>query len=768
MTTPNILRLTPNGERAINNASAGGIQIKPYTASIGNYVGEVPALVPDSLLGDAIHSGRIRYIQVLSEKLTRFTLEIPAEVEGVLGECLVSLEDATVAAHAVIQPPRVKESGKALRIELLLHVGEFSTDVISIELCEFSSIPTVARVEDLPSPIKAMESAIGVLDLNSNRDGSFSPNLAVRYGEGSQHWGFGGWNRIYSGEIGKSKVINNAEFHIPDALVGIISDGELVLQAVSGGSAGESRKAVCANGKIKCSVKGFTSLSGSETLNIWASNGGETVSSLPPRDSIPSDWVLTAGKATPVWSKPNAAGSNGQSAALYTPPSKLKINHFMQDGNNGISYDMGVAVENNNYLMNSLSGVTQHRNAFDIQSNIISYAEPITNELTIMGRAFTHEPSTGDFLTIKSASFVADGSKRKFKLPLDVTRQQDVIVFVEQMDQNYNAYTVDLDNQEVVFNSSPDAGYRVEVNAFTYEKKQGYSTNIDVFNVRTFETESIFELPIEPEDIDMVFVSMDGLHIHKSNLTLSGRRIAISSEIKEGISLEFMVFSNKLSLGSPASNLVGVATGLNRCNSGLELILHGAPSVVVPIDLINLTGDGRIKVQGAYPDYTISFVDEGDSETPAGTVLMAQTTSKNEESVGELNVPIRIDLNGNNVIVEATANFSAELGEGFYSETGVETFDAVCVLQQANAKEAAYGTRGKGTAVNTFSFLGTSSADEATAYSHISRTVCETIRADNHKAGYLNLVAKCKLSNVDIERYDTWLSAEISIKVTVV
>lgn len=768
MTTPNILRLTEAGKRAINNANAGGIQIKPYTATIGDYTGEVPSLVPDAIQGNAIHSGRIRYIQVMSEKVTRFTIEIPEPVEGVIGECLISLEDATVLAHATIQPPRNKEAGKALRVELILHLDEFNSDVISVELSELASIPTVARVEDLPSPINAMESAIGVLDLTANPDGSHSPNIALRYGEGSQHWGFCGWNRIFSGEVGKSKVINNAEFHIPDILIGVIPDGDLILQAVTGGSAGESRKAVCANGKIKCVVKGFTTLSGSESLSIWVANGGEAVSSLPPREGVPSDWVLTAGKATPVWAQPSGANSGAQSAALYSAPSKLKINTFMQDGNNNISYDMGVEVENNNYVLTSLTGVTQLRRSFDILSSSITFAENIPNDLTIMGRAFTHEPSTGDFLTIQSADYTADGTKRKFKLPIEVTRQSDVIVYVEQMDQNFNSYTVDLDTQEVVFNTAPDAGYSVEVNAFQYTKKQGYSTNIDVFNFRTSETENVFELPIEPEDVDMVFMFMDGLHVHKRNMTLSGRRIAISAEIPEGINLEFMVFSNKVSLGSPASNLNGVVTGLNRCNTGLELIRHGAPSVMVPIEVINLKGEGRVKVHGSYPDFSIEIVEDGSEETPAGTILMAQTINKSAEAVGELNVPIRIDLNGNDVIVEATANFSAELGEGFYSESGIETFEAVCVLQQANAKEAAYGTRTKGTAMNNFSFLGNSSEDEAIAYSHISRTVCETVKSNNHKAGYLNLVVKCKLSNVDIERYDTWLSSEVSIKVTVI
>lgn len=768
MTTPNVLRLTESGKRAINNASAGGIQVKPYTATIGNYTGEVPTVAPDAILGNAIHSGRIRYIQVLSEKVTRFTVELPAEVEGTIGEMIVSLEDATVLGHATIQPTREKVAGESKRIELLMFLDEFNSDVISVELSELASIPTVARVEDLPSPINAMEAAIGVLDLCANADNTFSPNIAIRYGEGSQHWGFCGWNRIFSGEVGQAKVINNSEFNIPDILVGVIPEGEVILQAVSGGSAGESRKAVCANGKIKCSVLGFTALSGKETMSIWVNSNGEAVSSLPPREGVPSDWVLTAGKAAPAWAQPSSNGGNGQSQALYIPPSKLKLNSFMQDGNNSMTYDMGIEVESNCYVLTSLTGVTQHRRSFDVQGEALTFAEDIPNELTVFGRAFTHEASTGDFLTIKSASYVSDGSNRRYKLPINVVRQDDVIVYAEQMDQNLNAFTVDLANQEVVFNSAPDAGYRVEVNAFSYEKKQGYSTQIEVFNFRTVETENVFELPIEPESVDMVFMFMDGLHVHKDNLTLSGRRIAVSAEIKAGINLEFMVFSNKLSLGSPASNLEGVVTGVNRCNTGLEVLRHGAPSIKVPIELISLTGEGRIQVSGSYPDYAISIVEDGSEETPAGTLLMAKTLNKNAESVGELNIPIRIDLNGNDVLVEATANFSAELGEGFYSENGVETFEAVCVLQQANAKEAAYGTRTKGTAVNNFSFLGQSSEDEAIAFSHLSRTVCETVKAENHKAGYLNLTAKCKLSNVDIERYDTWLSAEVSIKVTVI
>ncbi len=768
MTTANILRLTTNGEQAVNNADAGGIQVRPAFAKFGNYSGEVPAIVPTDILGSVVYQGNIHYIQVLSAASTRFTIEIPSEVEGVLGECVIYLEDGTALAHATIQPNREKVKGKALRVDLVMMLSNNTSHVIDISLSEFGSIPTVANLRSLPAPSTAMESAIGVLDCQLNVDGTYSPSIAMRFGAGGQQWGFVGWDKIYTGEVGAGNVISNGEFRVPDEISTSLPNTDLILQLINGSAAGESRKGYYDGATIQIKEAAFTELKGNETINIWIPQvSGESGQMLPPRDGVPKDWVLVRGDKKPTWAKPtNQHASSG--TKLYHAPSRLRVNPIIFDGTGAETYDLGVSPESTNYIMCSLSGVTQSRDAMSISSNLLTFAEPINDELTVFARALTKEPSSGDYLHIKVAHYVGDGNTKRFKLPDSVENVNDVIVYVEKFDQNYSSFSVDMNSMEVVFTAAPNAGYTIEINAFVYEKIAGYSTEVLTFNYYLSESTNLFELPIEPESVNSCFVSLQGIHIHKNKLTLAKNKLVIGENIPEGISVEVMVFNNILSQGSPNSDLNGVVTGVIRTCKGLEVLMHNKHSHVIPLPVVRIEGDEGVKVVGEYPHFKVGLENTSGSKQASGKLLDAQTVYQGREGVLEITYPIKIDLRENDVHINANANFSAEIGPGFAPTNYLEQLQGVLGIKTAGMEEPSYDTRSRGSVTTGFSCLGTSAEDDATAYANCSRSLDIIIRHQNHKSGYVTLIAKAMIANVDVDAYQTYLGVEVSYNLRVV
>lgn len=768
MTTANILRLTQLGEQAVNNADAGGLQVKPAFAKIGNFAGEPPAEVPTQLIGSELHSGNIHYIQVISAASTRFTFEIPAEVEGQIGECLVYLEDGTPLAHATINPQREKVKGKALRIDLILMLSNKNSHAIDITLSEFGSIPTVASLRALPSPVNSMESAVGVLDLQLNTDGSRSPSVAIRYGAGSQMWGFVGWDKIYTGEIGNSNVISNGEFRVPTLIQESLPNGELIVQVVSGGAAGESRKAVYDGASIQIQEAAFSTLKGSETINIWIPDAkGESVSTLPPREGIPRDWVLIRGDKSPRWAKPtNQSGQNG--TKLYIPPSRLKINPIIFDGLGVETYELGVIPQSSNYVMCSISGITQHRSALAITGSQLTFAEEITDELTVLARAFTKEPSSGDYMKIKTEHYSGDGKKTRFKLPQPVENVNDVIIYVEKMDQNFSSYSVDINTMEIVFTAPPSAGYAIEVNAIAYEKVAGYSTTIQTFTYKISESTNILELPFEPESVDMCFVSIQGIHVHKNRLTLAKNKLAIAETIQSDLEVEVLIFNNVLALGSPNSDLDGVVTGMIRTCKGMEILMHNRPSQTIPLPKIEILGDADIEVIEDYPSFKIQLKSNANKQKRSGTTIDAQTVYQGQENVIEVTYPVKIDLMEMDLHINATANFSAEVGPGFMPNNDSEQLQCILGISTPNAKEPSFDSRSRGSVNAGLICLGKDSQSEAMAYGNASRSLDIIVKSENHPSGYVTLIAKSRLANLDADAYETYMGVELSYSIKVV
>jgi hypothetical protein len=808
--TPDILHLTEAGQQAIANADVGGLLVNPRTFRIGEFTSDDPDQffidngIPSSLQGNVIYTGTISYVQVLDRNTVRFTLDIPQNIPADLnlnddqvpsvgiGELLVQLEDGTSLGYCLYSKPFSKRANESVRIEVLLHVSSGDSHTVNVTLSEFGSIPNVMSVADLPSPVSALANAVGVNDLSINNDGSTSPGIAHKFGPGGAHWGYGGHTRIYNGDLLGGTVDNAAIFRLDQA----INDGNLlesttvIVQVLQGDGAGETRKFTTETDgsglQFRATNTAFTNLSENSVISIWKPIESGTGSSCPwppGGEDVPSHWVLQRGIECPQWVDP--LRSQGQGTTLYHPPGSLKVTaHILAPedvaGNRTfIMYqkDLSIAqsekaqihryshTKNNNYAYISLSGATQHREAFEITENVIEFAEELPDEVQIDARLFRLDPSAGALLNVRYSETPADGTRTIFDIPIEadetITSPEQCFVFVDPFLQAINAYTIDIENKQIVFVTAPPTGVIVETNAFVTTQVNGYATHIHTQNYLTRDLTRVLQLPFTPQDKGLVFISEQGLHVNRSLYNIVDDRVIFRRDIDPDREVEVMIFRNILSEGSPDQSIRGVITDAVTTSKSIELIRHNAERIRIPVPKFEVQGGSGITVRGSYPNFVI----ESDL---AQTIALDNPVNFNnqfsEEDAEEIIYTTRVEFKGD-VIVRATADFSCKLGPGFGSDDGLESMQFVLGYKTHSQNEPEYARNIKGTGEAGFSVVAQDKSDTY-AYGSSSVTQSWTIKASNNPSGFIDIVAKMRVRNARVSDYSSLLKTNLDVQVT--
>lgn len=799
--TPDIIHLTPAGSQALLNADSGGILVAPKYFKVGNLeVSDVEDFyeqegIPENLVSSTVHQGKIQYIQVLSENTVRFTFDIPTSVpaaEGssvAIGELVIMLEDNTVIGHCVYAQPFTKRNGEGMRIDASLHIKEGNAQNIDVTHSEYGSIPAVMSIEDLPSPVTAIANAVAVQDLETNLDNSNSPGIVQKFGPGGAQWSFSGHTRIFNGEVGFENVYDPSEFKQPEATeTADVEAGDVVIvQVVSGTGAGETRRFTATqngdNIAYIATASAFSDLSDTSVINIWYPRHGNLgAAGLPGLDGVPSNYVLERGIEYPRWVPPLKANGNG--SVLYHPPGTLKMNAYViaPEDSAGIrtfvlyQKDLSQATSqksqihhyshtsNDNYSMVSLSGITQHREAFEIKENQIEFAEDLPSEVQVDARLFSLTPSTGAYLNIRYSETVADGSQTEFDIPVQgeetVSLSSDLIVYIDSFMQSINTYTVDTERQKIVFTTPPIQGLRVEVNAFVTQEVQGYATHIHTQNYLTRDLTKVLQLPFAPQEKGLVFVSEQGMHVNRSLFDVVDNRLIFKRDIDPDRSIEVQIFRNVLSQGTPDNSISGVITDSIVTSKSIKLIRHNAEPIIMPVPRFNIESGDGIKVTGTFPDYTVSSTLSQQIAKDSPQIFNNQSRQKNTE---EIIYTQRINFKGD-VLVKATADFSARLGPGFASEDGLENIDFVLGYKTHSVNEPEYGRNIKGT--GSAGFNVTDPTRQGTyAYADKSITQGWSVIKANNPSGFIDVVAKMRVRNGRISDYGSDLTVNLNIEV---
>lgn len=772
-----ILRLTEAGSQSIMSAEDGGILVNPKSYRLGDFIGEIPEAVPTELQGTEIEggSGNIFYIEVLDEETVRFTLDIGAEVGTVEGtlitEVMLYTDEGVALCYAQLANGYSKRKGVGIRIDALLTVTDGNASVINVTLAEHGSIPSVSDIANLPDPLLANTNAISVLNLIVGADGESVPGLAVKFGDGGQHWGFLGLERVFSGALGAGNALSNIEFQKPTIVEahGLEAGDRFVVQVVSGSGVGNTRRFTLEGAEgsetFQALDEGFPELLDSSSVSVWRqpkSSGTVNTCPWPPStDGIPKDWILSRGSTCPEWVPPVTA-KRSNLTKLYIPPSKLKIRPITKvSSSDKKRYELDAySPKNGNYVLLALQGVRQHRTAFEVWANYLEFSEELPNNIAMDFRVFTEEESTGTILRFVTKHYVSDGLTTRYSLGADIDSPAEAFLFAGRIQQGLSAYIIDKDTQELVLTEPFSAGTAIEIASITYEQLEGFSTQIRTANFKITETTNILELPFYPENKDQVFVTESGAYLHKDQYSIVGNRLSTTSDLEEGRVVEVMYFQNVKTEGTTYSDLPGVVTDIIPTAKGFQIIRHNEEPISLSMPELVLEPGTGININGSFPFYKIS-------STLAEQAAVESTRNYNLQQVVEDTIEVlvteRIKFTAD-IIIQATGDFHAKLGSGFAVGSGEERIQYVLGFKTSGQSEPAYGRGIKGTGENGFSVID---PNDSTAIAHSNANITQSwnlVKA-NHPSGYIDVIAKMRISGASLSNYGSTLTAGLNILV---
>lgn len=771
---PDRLLLTPDGEASLMSAEQGGVFIRPASFKVGNFSGTEPAVVAQDILGTILFQGQLFYVEVLNGKTARFTIEIPNTPDTIsITEAMIFLEDGTALGRVRTAVPYEKHSNRKIRLSFMLHLNTDIAHLIDVTLSTFGSIPAVPSIDFLPAASTAIANSILVLDAKLNPDGEYSPELTYRFGAGGGVWGFGGNERLFSGQVTVIDPANFTENDTVDAFE-LQSDDEVICSVSVGKGAGETRRFKIINGNFVAKNLGFSDLDGTSIIHIWRQIGGVGGSSsvggsgLPDRAGVGADWVLVAGDQTnsPYWS-PIAPGRNRTRGNIFNPSGKLKItpisltptksqktfNLYAEDPLASADPESWIHRysyrKNSNYSIVSLSGVCQHRPSFDLFNNRLEFSEDIPLGVTIDTRLFELEPHAGSRVSVVSMRFIGDGVTREFDLPAIPEDSTKVLTYFERALTIPSAYNIDLATGKIVFLEAVPTGLRFETNVFIHEDVENFATLVHTYRIVVKDRANVFVLPFTPSSKEQVFINVSGVHMYKDEYVLVGNKIILNSDITQEVPIEFMIFENVRSEGTSDTALRGMVVDAVRTFKGIELIRSGSDSLKIELPDIKLIQGKNCKIAGSFPEYEISF-DAGDKDNTGYGAISITETGENQ---AEISITHRIEVK-RDLILNVNAHFEAQLGPGFSSTTGQEEMQFSLGIKTLNSNEPDFGRQLKGTGTAGFG-VSSPTASGKTAFSNGSVGDALTLIAKNNPQGYVEIVAKMRVINAKVGDYNS-------------
>lgn len=764
------LVLLDAGEQALNNASAGGILIKPASFRMGDSDLYAASTQHTDIVGNFVCGGTIHHVETLSARVCRFVLTIDTRLlteRKEVKEVVVFFEGSIAFGRAVFAVPYFLEPNEPVRLSVVLATSRADLTTINVGVGEHEAIPSTAFLYRLPSPAQTDFNAIVALNGKRNPDGTSSPVIATRYGAGSFQWGFTDHNRVFNG---KPTSATSTTFKISSSL-SWAADEQVIVHVVAGSGEGQTRRYRWNAGAQEFRDPDAQALPNlaNATIGIWklittttgtgsGPGPGDGNLTIPPTTEIPQDWVLTPGSdGTLVWQPPKAASRI--ISTLYTGPSKLDVHALNFMGTGDIArYTTGELVpENANYIYPAVGLTTQHRSAFQLAASELEFAENIPSSVPIDLRVFTKSPSTGTRAVFTTLEFTGDSLTVEYDLGQAVESASHIFAFVQSTLQPITTYSIDQTTNKLRMIAPVEAGLDIEFKLLSYIQETGYSSRI-VTKTYSVQGETYYlKLPTSPQSIEQVFVSQSGAHIHQKNFTLIDDALVFTATLEPDVEVEVMVFENIQSQGSEQTGLNGIVIDGYVSHKNLTLLRHGAPPVELPIPapkiavgdgltIDNSTGTAMISLnEDAFPSLRNFRSWSVEQSSKVASVAATQTVTLTPSHAS---------------IYQVVADFSAKLGPGYQSAEGTENIEFVIGIRSAQSKEPDFGRqiRGTGTAG-----VISNNAKGNTAFSNASMTQLFKIDPANHTAETIDIVAKMRVNNANTAQFGVLLSINLSI-----
>lgn len=758
------LILSDVGLHAINNASAGGVLVDATTFKIGDSRLNPTSTTVEDIVGVQLFQGNIHHVEVLNRQTARFIFEVSKHAvvkDTVVSEICIYLSTGILLGRAVFKEPITLIAGETTRFNCLLVTSRCDLTQINVTVGDHSGLASTPFIHQLQSPAESTVNAVTVLNGMRNIDGSDTPVVAMRYSGGAFQWAFTDHTRIFNGKPSSATPTN---LTVP----GIeLEDNELcIVHVVSGGGVGRTRRYSYTGGKlVEADNQPLAGLNANSTVSVWkriftSGGGANGACQYPPAlTNIPRDWVLTRGVGDcPTWAPPKQGGIG--STLLWTPPSRLSFDVVTYTGTGDTArYPlMDLELDNVNYVQPVLGGVTQHRGTFDMSGNEIEFTENLDLGLAIELRMMSRVATNGSRLVMSITHAVGDSNTQTFKLGQKVENANYVKVYVRGILQSVTTYTYDAATQSISMVAPVVSGMAIELRAFAFVDAEGFSTQVGTHTFTTNDDTHFIELPFYPQSADYIEISQSGAHVHSNLYTLIGNKVILSGPIRRNLEIEVTHYDNQLSLGSSTNNLRGVVIDAVLSGRSLKLLRHGAPPVSLPIPGVSLESGPGIRISGNHPFYRIESTISEQLTDMGANFKVSDHRTLNDTT--EIMYTHRVQLS-RDIIITVHADFSAVLGPGFQSTEGNELAEYVVGFRSSKSKEADYGLQLPGTGKCGFNSLSGGLNDSA--YANASLTQVYEVIADNHKAGYIDIVVKLRVKNANIGQYGSVLTLNTNV-----
>lgn len=250
--------------------------------------------------------------------------------------------------------------------------------------------------------------------------------------------------------------------------------------------------------------------------------------------------------------------------------------------------------------------------------------------------------------------------------------------------------------------------------------------------------------------------------MHTQDFTVAGNTLKTTSPIPADTLIEVTLFENVMAVGSKDSSVDGVIIDVIPTPTGYMFKRQGLPPIDVPMAVPGIIAGEGINIEGQWPDLKISNTQALAEEADPKNMYNIQRTLEDSE---ELVISQRIDFK-KGVMLTCTADFQCQLGPGFAATSGKERIEYVLSFKVPGTAEAEYGRGLKGTGTAGFSVVSTDAQlTEVIAYSNVSLTQMFIILAENQPQGFIDIVAKVRVTDAQITSYGSKLIANLCIKV---
>ena len=766
------LSLTQQGLAALQSAPDGGVFIRPVSCELGNYEGDVPDAVPDALLGDMVcKTSVMRYVEVLSNNVARFSFEIPANVpdntESRITEALLRIADDIPFAYVKFQYPIYKYYGNAHRVSFLLYTnGETDLHtVIDISISEHVSLPQVSSVNWLPPAGQASYSTVLVADLITVADNSRVPGLALRSGFGASAWAFHGFSRVFCASLG-DRALGSGQYRFDDLTID--KGTNVILSIVSGVGAGYCRAGTFNGSMVTVDTEfvDFPATAPSSVIAVWVPQqiaGGQTGQVIVwPEESedIPENWVLVRGEgANPYWAPPSNVGATAQGVVLYSPPSKLVVKTLVTTATpDQLRYELPYEIDSSAELLFTLGGVFQPTTAFDVQDEFLDLSEAVPENMQLSARSLVREPSQGHALNITVTTVTGDGSLSEVDIGADITDVEQVMLVVQRIFNSVTAFTVS--EGKLRFTEPLPSGMVADIYCLRHTQSIGTTTKVHTANWEIDYPKNDFVLPVIPVSKSYVLAIDSGTVLMQDDFSIIDGVLYTNSKLPAGRNLQVYVFTNVSSGGSPDRSLDGVLTHAYPTNYGLKITRHGKKPLDVPLPRPVIRGtDGIVIDDSRFPLINVSYDASKDPNASKATGVM--TLMQAAEDTEEVQIVQRVQISGD-VSLIAVADFDAQLGPGFSSQDKRERIDCLITVLAVGDSVPTFGTGAKGSGSAGF----TSYSDDdsrAIAYANRHCNISAELQVANHPAKAVDVVAKMRVVNGQVATYGSRLSINLSI-----